>query len=185
MAIDLNKKSKEYTYYYSENGKTLGPYSLSQLIEKIDLETLVYREGIDWTNAKDVEELKFYFKSQPHENFNSNDEKLQTLPIDSSQVKNMFSSPFSFEGRIRRLEYGISLIIYYLFYLLIIGLSHETPIISLAMIPLIWLSLAQGAKRCHDRGNSGWYQIIPFYVFWMLFGEGDKKTNEYGTPPKN
>ena len=34
------------------------------------------------------------------------------------------------------------------------------------------------------RGNSGWYQIIPFYVLWMLFAEGDKEANEYGNPPK-
>jgi hypothetical protein len=57
MAIDLNKDVNELKYYYSENGKTIGPFSLEELLEQIDAETLVYREGIDWTNAKDVEEL--------------------------------------------------------------------------------------------------------------------------------
>jgi hypothetical protein len=61
MAIDLNKDKNELKYYYSENGATLGPLTLSQLLEKIDAETLVYREGMDWTNAKDVEELKKFF----------------------------------------------------------------------------------------------------------------------------
>jgi uncharacterized membrane protein YhaH (DUF805 family) len=44
--------------------------------------------------------------------------------------------------------------------------------------------LAQGAKRCHDRGNSGWYQLIPFYSLWMLFAEGDQQANSYGNPVK-
>ncbi|MEN9445651.1 MAG: domain 2, partial [Bacteroidota bacterium] len=64
MAIDLNKDKNELKYYYSENGATLGPFSLSQLLEKIEADTLVYRDGIDWTNAKDVEELKKFFKTK-------------------------------------------------------------------------------------------------------------------------
>ena len=63
MAIDLDKDKDELKYYYSENGSTLGPFSLSQLLEKIEADTLVYREGINWTNAMDVEELKKFFNS--------------------------------------------------------------------------------------------------------------------------
>jgi uncharacterized membrane protein YhaH (DUF805 family) len=51
-------------------------------------------------------------------------------------------------------------------------------------IPLAWFMLAQGAKRCHDRGNSGWWQIIPFYGLWMLFADGEIGDNEYGENPK-
>ena len=53
----------------------------------------------------------------------------------------------------------------------------------LLYIPIIWLALAQGAKRCHDLGNSGWFQWIPFYYFIMLLKEGDKKTNYYEESP--
>ena len=52
------------------------------------------------------------------------------------------------------------------------------------LVPYFWFIWAQGAKRCHDRGNSGWYQIIPFYGLWMLFAEGEIGTNEYGNSPK-
>lgn len=52
------------------------------------------------------------------------------------------------------------------------------------LIPYLWFIWAQGAKRCHDRGNSGWFQIIPFYGLWMLFAEGEVGTNEYGNSPK-
>jgi uncharacterized membrane protein YhaH (DUF805 family) len=56
--------------------------------------------------------------------------------------------------------------------------------VLISFMPMIWFSWAQNAKRCHDRGNSGWYQIIPFYVFILLFGGSDEGTNEYGDNPK-
>jgi len=105
----------------------------------------------------------------------------------------MFKSPFSFEGRIRRTEYGLSYLIYLAFsvpFNLFFNLSNEEPsgvvliIFLLLLIPLMWFLLAQGAKRCHDRGNSGWFQIIPFYSLWMLFGNSDHGPNEYGPNPK-
>ncbi len=156
MAIDLNKSNNELKYYYSEDGKTVGPFSHSLLLEKIDAETLVYREGIDWTTAKLLPELN-----------------------------KMFAKPFSFDGRIRRTEYGLSFIIYIVLYAIVIGLVKASGVFLIAYIPLLWFLWAQGAKRCHDRGNSGWYQIIPFYVFWLLFAEGDKLKNEYGNPAKS
>lgn len=104
----------------------------------------------------------------------------------------MFKTPFSFEGRIRRLEFGISYLIYLAFVtpFNIYLRSTEEPsgimvlILFILFIPLFWFMLAQGAKRCHDRGNSGWYQLIPFYALWMLFGDSDHGQNEYGPNPK-
>ena len=57
-------------------------------------------------------------------------------------------------------------------------------LVGLLYIPSLWLFWAQGAKRCHDRGNSGWYQLIPFYFFVMLFGEGEPYENRFGPDPK-
>jgi uncharacterized membrane protein YhaH (DUF805 family) len=100
----------------------------------------------------------------------------------------MFKNPFSFDGRIRRTEYGLSLIIYVLgaFVVgLIIGFTGmPSAIMYLLLIPLYWFMLAQGAKRCHDLGNNGWWQIIPFYGFWLLFADGYKLENNYGVNPK-
>jgi uncharacterized membrane protein YhaH (DUF805 family) len=104
----------------------------------------------------------------------------------------MFQNSFSFDGRIRRLEYALSCLIYAgaEFFVTIIVLNGltEQPITSFmaicAYIPAIWFMLAQGAKRCHDRGNSGIWQIIPFYGLWMLFADGDLGRNEYGANPK-
>jgi uncharacterized membrane protein YhaH (DUF805 family) len=99
----------------------------------------------------------------------------------------MFKTPFSFEGRIRRTEFGLSYIIYIVAAGIISALmeiSEATSFLGLGFIPVIWFLIAQGAKRCHDRGNSGWYQLIPFYVFWMLFADSDIGQNEYGLNPK-
>jgi uncharacterized membrane protein YhaH (DUF805 family) len=96
----------------------------------------------------------------------------------------MFKNIFSFDGRIRRLEYGISVIVFYLLYFVIISSSENFPALGLAFIPLLWFLWAQGAKRCHDVGNNGWWQIIPFYGLWMLFDEGQNYSNDYGVNPK-
>lgn len=99
----------------------------------------------------------------------------------------MFKKPFSFEGRIRRTEYGLSYLAYiasvFIFSLILDSLKMNDLVI-LAYIPIIWFLIAQGAKRCHDRGNSGWFQLIPFYGLWMLFADSDFGNNEYGPNPK-
>lgn len=62
MAINLDKSAIEKQYYYEENGNTYGPFCLSILLSKIKSNTPVYREGIEWTEAKEIDELKHYFK---------------------------------------------------------------------------------------------------------------------------
>ena len=100
----------------------------------------------------------------------------------------MFKAPFSFEGRSRRTEYGISLIIYTIIYLFLMGIIEASKgdaiFILIFLLPSFWFIFAQGAKRCHDLGNSGWYQLIPLYGFWLLFAEGELRNNQYGQNPK-
>ncbi|MFL1013643.1 DUF805 domain-containing protein [Flavisericum labens] len=103
----------------------------------------------------------------------------------------MFKNPFSFKGRIRRLEYGLSYLAYMIFanfadlIYLTLDIQISEIINLIILLPSVYFILAQGAKRCHDRGNSGWYQIIPFYVFWMVFADSDYGPNEYGDNPKD
>ncbi|HMG84041.1 MAG TPA: DUF805 domain-containing protein [Ferruginibacter sp.] len=100
----------------------------------------------------------------------------------------MFKNPFSFNGRIRRTEYCLSIIIYVIVVSIIQLIASRGTwfaiIAGLGAIPLVWFLIAQGAKRCHDRGNSGWYQIIPFYSLWMMFANSEHGINEYGLNPK-
>lgn len=114
----------------------------------------------------------------------------------------MFKNSFSFEGRIRRTEYGISFIILIVARVIITlivgglmlsaGIADESDfdnsgaiILSLILSsPLLWFFWAQGAKRCHDVNWSGWMQLIPFIPFLLIFMDGDKDANEYGENPK-
>lgn len=106
------------------------------------------------------------------------------------EKQRMFAHPFSFHGRIRRLEYGLSYIIYLVWYSFASVFSEGDGdgtgaiIYLVTLVPFLWFILAQGCKRCHDRNNSGWYQIIPFYGLWMLFADGDIGENDYGPNPK-
>ncbi len=100
----------------------------------------------------------------------------------------MFKQPFKFEGRIRRLEFGLSTLIWYfsLGIVMALGILFKLPntIILMLAIPAYWFLFAQGAKRCHDFGKNGWWQLIPFYIFWLIFKESVPGENEYGTNPK-
>jgi uncharacterized membrane protein YhaH (DUF805 family) len=107
----------------------------------------------------------------------------------------MFKNPFSLTGRIRRTEWALSILIYYGatfmigFFLGFIGVTdgetYGLGILYIAMLPMLYFQIVQGAKRCHDRNCSGWWQLVPFYPLWMLFAEGTRGPNEYGADPKN
>jgi uncharacterized membrane protein YhaH (DUF805 family) len=187
-------------YFYSVGKEKNGPLSLDALKqENITKDTLIWVEGLDdWTPAGELDEMKPILELQPppiingviNESNEPEEEAVKKTENFESQSrptkKGMFSSLFSFDGRIRRTEYGISLIIYVIVTTFVnaIVASGEVPIMGLAVIPMLWFLWAQGAKRCHDVGNNGWWQIIPFYVFWLLFQDGQPGFNEYGHNPK-
>ena len=108
------------------------------------------------------------------------------VDIEFSGKKLFFKSVFSFEGRIRRSEYGLSILIMYAALIIVSFISAFLPqgIMFLLLIPVYWFVFAQGAKRCHDIGNSGWWQLIPLYALFMLFADGKKGENKYGSNPK-
>lgn len=187
-------------YFYSDNVKKHGPFSLEELLkEDLSDETLIWHEGLEnWISAREIPELKIALEHSPppiplkatvDEATNAPDEEYtedELFPAEADFRPQMFSRPFSFEGRIRRLEYGLSMIAHTVGYLILYTImeSGVAPVFLLGYIPLFWFLWAQGAKRCHDRGNSGWFQIIPFYGLWMIFAEGERGSNTHGLNPK-
>lgn len=96
-------------------------------------------------------------------------------------------SIFSFTGRAKRSEYWAVN-----FPIAIIGRmsdmipedAYENLAVSIGVIILailmIWIGLATNARRCHDLGHNGFWQLIPFYGIWMAFVKGEEVANEYG-----
>jgi uncharacterized membrane protein YhaH (DUF805 family) len=74
---------------------------------------------------------------------------------------------------------------------IVVGVLVPPPYFSAAMVPVLlasWPSVAIGAKRCHDRNRSGWYQLIALVPFigwpWLLiefcFFRGTDGPNRFG-----
>lgn len=119
-------------------------------------------------------------------------EKFVSHPQITENAPTGIGKIFSFKGRINRTEYWTTYIV-----CTAISITMEFVInspmndVGLAglMIYLIvsiilgWIGLAQNAKRCHDLGHNGWWQLIPFYAIWMFFVKGQDEANIYGNPP--
>jgi uncharacterized membrane protein YhaH (DUF805 family) len=98
----------------------------------------------------------------------------------------MFKNPLGSNGRIRRSEYGISIILYFFIATLLnLTIANGIEGVFILYIPALWFFCAQGAKRCHDLGRSGIWQFIPFYGLWMCFQAGMPGPNKYGPDPKD
>lgn len=88
----------------------------------------------------------------------------------------MFKRLFDFNGRIRRTEYVISSILYLIiwFFCLLATETRGLELIGMFLsLVFNYIYLAQGAKRCHDIGVSGWWQILPFFSIVMLKRKSD------------
>lgn len=103
----------------------------------------------------------------------------------------MFSHIFSFSGRIRRMEFGLSYIIYGVLAIVLSVCAEETPLLGLLYIPLLWFTWAQMCKRFHDKGESGlriFTLLIPLYNIYVMimlfFEDGEPYENDYGKDPK-
>lgn len=120
-------------------------------------------------------------------------------------------SMFSFQGRVRRLHWWVGSFVTtgVLLAFAIIGVTLMTAVYGHpANIPgimnlimgwvflaayagAIWVHLALGVKRLHDRNSSGWLLvllIVPFVnlglIVMMAFFDGTQGPNQYGPSPK-
>ena len=113
--------------------------------------------------------------------------------------KNLFDRLFGFDGRTNRLGYlGLTLLQIILFwisllasYFLVVSVSDGFLILFVFIAIFYAISIcAVGARRQHDLGRSGWYQLlgmIPIVgifitISWFCIA-GKKGTTQYGTEP--
>jgi len=61
MAINTTKREMNHDYFCIIDDVQLGPYDVVTLVSKVTRDTLVWREGIEWEKACNVEELQKFF----------------------------------------------------------------------------------------------------------------------------
>ena len=100
----------------------------------------------------------------------------------------MFKAPFSFAGRIGRIEYLFSGVAFLVMFAAGTGIMRAgggaDAIGVFIVIPTIWFVLAQGCKRSHDAGWHGIIGMIPYVNLVLLFVGEDQGTNAYGPNPR-
>lgn len=186
-------------YFYSDNGEQRGPVSYDELNQiGISKNTLVWRDGLDdWKEAGSIPELSGLFAEtakQVQSDYSStiissrDGEKAEDESLEIDNTK-MFKHAFVFKGRARRSEFLIAYISFYAAMMIFYALAQtESGFASFVGIILFiggsWFLLSEGTRRCHDLGHSGFWQLIPYYVFWMLFQNSKEGPNEYGNNPK-
>lgn len=96
---------------------------------------------------------------------------------------------FSAKGRIGRGLYCIAFVIYLVVYCIATVVVAQLDridigvgvLVLLCRVVWVWLIL-QAIKRSHDIGHNGWWILILFYAFYLLFAKGEQKPNRYGNP---
>lgn len=99
----------------------------------------------------------------------------------------------NFNGRAARPEYWYFFAFYVVIYIVAMALDSVMGLGIFSLIVTFGLllpSLAVGARRLHDTGKSGWFQLlylIPLIGFilmiFFLAQPGDALENKYGAPP--
>ncbi|MBW3095725.1 DUF805 domain-containing protein [Pseudohoeflea coraliihabitans] len=204
-------------WYYAENNERRGPVAEQEaalLVRDgiIGPNTLVWSEGMsDWAPADTAMPHLFAGTAgataapgqPPHAgttaqaSFPPGDQgPLPSHPTDFvSSVKTVLSKYATFTGRARRPEYWWYVLFYFVGGLvtgfldgLLFGAAADfSPLNTIFTLALIIPSIAVTARRLHDIGRSGWWQLIWFIplVGWIVMiywttRRGDELSNRYG-----
>ena len=94
---------------------------------------------------------------------------------------------FSFQGRLNRKPYWMTAIAITVLMLVLIAIAIAffaereigagiavVAVIALLYIPLIWVGLAVGAKRLHDRDKSAWWLLLFYAVPSVLSSAAER-----------
>lgn len=201
-------------YFISNNGAQKGPLTFEQLKgQEINKDTLVWKEGTsDWVKASEVEELVPILELMPPpineasvgpatgnmweaeaQGISSNNDVQGKTPEDSVEntrrkvIDNTmtFSHFLTFKGRCRRSEYFMVSVLCNAIIGALRNMSMGDTVFSvLLLLVILYVYISTAVRRSHDRGNSGFYILIPFYTLYLLFADSEPGVNKYGNNPK-
>ena len=108
----------------------------------------------------------------------------QTEDVEAWRKRDSFR-PFSFKGRIGRVQLILSYVMGFVAWLeiFVLYLEYISNIFLLFLActaVFFWFLYAQCAKRCHDLGKSGAWMFVPFWNVLLFFAEGEEQDNQYG-----
>lgn len=105
-----------------------------------------------------------------------------------SSVKTCLQKYADFNGRAARPEFWW-FVLFQVIVIVVLGMVSQT-LSSLASLGLLVPALAVGARRLHDIGKSGWFQLLGLIpiIGWILLiywavQPGQPESNQYGAPP--
>lgn len=149
------------------------------------------REALNYILAHGISETQRVIDTMATERFARNSEEPsepKTEDVEAWRKRDSFR-PFSFKGRIGRLQLILSYVVGFVAWFasfLLFDIEHSDGnggviLLFLACtVAFFWFLYAQCAKRCHDLGKSGAWMFVPFWNVLLFFAEGEKQDNQYG-----
>lgn len=153
------------------------------------------REALNYILAHGMSETQRVIDTMATERFAQSSEEpgntyseSKTGDVEAWRKRDSFR-PFSFKGRIGRVQLILSYVVGFVAWfasLLLFDIEHSDGnggviLLSLACTAVFfWFLYAQCAKRCHDLGKSGAWMFVPFWNILLFFAEGEKQDNQYG-----
>lgn len=152
------------------------------------------REALNYILAHGISETQRVIDTMATERFARSSEEPdnaysepKTEDVEAWRKRDSFR-PFSFKGRIGRLQLILSYVVGFVAWFAIFALSepaleYNNNIFLLFLActaAFFWFLYAQCAKRCHDLGKSGAWMFVPFWNVLLFFAEGEKQDNQYG-----
>ena len=112
----------------------------------------------------------------------------------TKSIETCFNKFANFDGRARKSEFWwfqlFCIIVQIIGSIIDAILGYTELFVWIGYIVVLLPSLAVGARRLHDTGRSGWWQllvltiigVIVLIVWWVA--DGEKKKNKFGNPIK-
>ena len=153
------------------------------------------REALNYILAHGMSETQRVIDTMATERFAQSSEESgntyseqKTEDVEAWRKRDSFR-PFSFKGRIGRVQLILSYVVGFVAWFasfLLFDIEHSDGnggviLLFLACTAVFfWFLYAQCAKRCHDLGKSGAWMFVPFWNVLLFFAEGEEQDNQYG-----